>query len=469
MTERRRSDEAAGLLVAATMILVAIHEWGGSAWFSAAGMATSVAALALFSRTIRWTRRVFLLIGLALLAIAVAFLPDWPGAVWRALQSMGFIIAFFTALTSLRSAAISSRPVAEAGQFLADQPPGRRYLALTLGGALFGLILLYGAITLLGSLSQTSARRDPDPRIAEIRIRRMMVAIQRGFIATLPWSPLTFAMAISTSLVPGSTWAGAVLPCLVSGLLLAGIGWALDAALKPRLSGPRPESRAPEGRWSRKLAPLLALLCLLGGLITILHFVTGVGVVGVVMIVVPILSLLWMVEQDVLEHRKGIAGHVAQRARDFATIEMAGLRAEIVLLAMAGFIGSLGASLVAPVVAASGIDLSGVSAVLLLLGIFWIIPITGQFGMNPILAASLVVPLLPAPAAMGVAPSAVILAITSGWALSGATSPYTASVMMVGQYGGVSALHVGLRWNGLYALLCGVALSGWICFGAILL
>ncbi|WOI55216.1 hypothetical protein [Palleronia sp. LCG004] len=469
MDERRGTDAAGGVLVAATMILVAIREWGGGAVFSYASMATSVAALVLLSLNVRWSRRAFLVIGAALSAIAVATLPDWPGAIARALGGAAFIIAFFTALTSLRSAAISSKPVSDAGRFLADQPPGRRYLALTLGGALFGLILLYGAITLLGSLSRQSAQDEANPEITRIRLRRMMVAIQRGFIATLPWSPLTFAMAISTSLVPGSSWAAAVLPSLVSGLLLAGIGWALDTALKPRITGPRPVRRAPEGRWGRKLAPLLMLLAVLGALITGIHIATGVGVVGVVMVVVPLLSLLWMVEQDVLGHRRGVIGHVAERARDFATVEMAGLRAEVVLLAMAGFIGSLGSSLTAPLIADRGIDLAGISPYFLLLGIFWIIPITGQFGMNPILSASLIVPLLPLPAEMGVAPSAVILAITSGWALSGATSPYTASVMMVGQYGGVSALHAGLRWNGLYALICGIVLSGWIALAATIL
>ena len=176
----------------------------------------------------------------------------------------------------------------------------------------------------------------------------------------------------------------------------------------------------------------------------------------------PILSFLWIAEQDVLEHRPNILRDVGGRAWSFMTVDMASMRSEVVLLAMAGFIGSLGASLAAPFVAASGIDLGGAPPWLVLVALFWIIPVTGQLGMNPILAASLIVPLLPSPEAMGVSPAAVILAITSGWALSGATSPYTASTMLAANFGGVSALHAGVRWNGWYAVTCGLALSVWI-------
>ncbi|WP_235971055.1 hypothetical protein [Palleronia pontilimi] len=462
MVDTRKTDGLAGLLLVATTVCVAAFEWGGGRVFAHASALTAVSALALLSLHVARSRRAFLLIGLVLSALALARLPDGLDAIRRALASSAFIIAFFSALTSLRSAAISARPIADCGAFLSSQPPGRRYLALTLGGALFGIILLYGAITLLGSLA-TGARDDATPEVRRIRIRRMMVAIQRGFIATLPWSPLTFAIAISTSLVPGSSWAGALLPCLVSGLILAGAGWALDTAVKPKLTGPRPVFTPPEGRWIAKLAPLLALLALLGTIITGLHLWTGVRVVGVVMVVVPVLSLLWMAQQDVAARQTHVLRHVARRAWDYGFVELPAMRAEIVLLAMAGFIGTLGAALSAPLIADAGIDLSGVSPYLLLLALFWVIPITGQIGMNPILSASLILPLLPAPASLGISPAAIITAITAGWALSGATSPFTASTMLVGNYGGVSAVHVGLRWNGIYALICALVLSGWIC------
>jgi hypothetical protein len=87
--------------------------------------------------------------------------------------------------------------------------------------------------------------------------------------------------------------------------------------------------------------------------------------------------------------------------------------------------------------------------------------------MNPILSVSLIAPVLPDAAAMGVSPADVILAITGGWALSGASSPFTATTLMVGSLGFVSASHVGLRWNGAYTLLGAVMLSAWVALMAL--
>ena len=154
---------------------------------------------------VAWSRQIFVVIALALVGAACLTRQDWPAMIAAALGSAAFIAAFFTALTCLRYASAASPSIAECGSFLAQQPPGRRYAALTVGGHLFGLVLNYGAISLLGSLAGAHARREPDPVIRTIRIRRMLLAIQRGFVSTLCWSPLAFASAISTALVPGAT------------------------------------------------------------------------------------------------------------------------------------------------------------------------------------------------------------------------------------------------------------------------
>ena len=106
---------------------------------------------------------------------------------------------------------------------------------------------------------------------------------------------------------------------------------------------------------------------------------------------------------------------------------------------------------------------------LILAALVWVIPLTGQIGMNPILAVSLLVPLLPSPADLGVHPTAMVIAITGGWAISGNTSPFTASVLLVGKLGGVEARHAGTQWNGLYALSTGAALTLWVLLAATLL
>ncbi|HXK58060.1 MAG TPA: hypothetical protein PLZ16_15590, partial [Gammaproteobacteria bacterium] len=92
--------------------------------------------------------------------------------------------------------------------------------------------------------------------------------------------------------------------------------------------------------------------------------------------------------------------------------------------------------------------------------------LVGQVGMNPILAVSLVAPLLPDAAGLGIAPTALVVAITAGWTLSGISSPYTATTLLIGHFAGISATRVGLRWNGFYTLTCGTLLSAWVVFYA---
>ena len=90
----------------------------------------------------------------------------------------------------------------------------------------------------------------------------MLLAIQRGFVTSLPWSPLSFAIAISTALIPGTSWETVVLPALGTALLMTGIGWGLDTIFKPKLTHPPRPRAKPHGTWALML-PLVGLLAIL--------------------------------------------------------------------------------------------------------------------------------------------------------------------------------------------------------------
>ena len=452
-----------GLLVLLTG-LVALTEWGAG-WPSPLVPWAVLAILALLTLRVRNSRRAFVAVGAVLTLWLGLADPEWQGAALRGCYSAGFIGAFFTALSTLRNVAETSPAIGRAGRFLASQPPGRRYAALTLGGQLFALLLNYGAITLLGSLATASAEAEPDPVIRDHRRRRMLLAIQRGFVASLPWSPLAFAMAITTALIPGARWADAVAPGLVSAAIIAGTGWALDSIFKPRVTLP-PGSRARgEGSWMA-ISPLLLLLALFGITVGGLHVATGIRIIGVVMVVVPVIACAWAVIQHV---GGGLDFGLGKRLRDYLARDLPGYRGEIALLMMAGYIGTVGAPLLAPLVARSGLDAALVPGWALLVALVWVIPVLGQLGMNPILAVTLLAPLIPEAGALGVAPAAIVTAIAAGWAMSGTTSPFTATTLLIGSFGKVSAMHVGLRWNGGYVLTTGALLTAWVLIYAFVL
>lgn len=452
------SARIGGILTAAALAATIPGQYGTGPGLSVLAALLLVGGVALFCLSVRPSRLAFVAVGALLVVWAAGTRTDWQAQTLTAATRGGFVIALFTALSAMRTAALGSRPILECGRFLARQPPGRRYLALTVGGHLFGLILLYGSISLLGSLAAESTAAQPDDPWRRHRLRRMLVAIQRGFASTLCWSPMALSMAVTIPVVQGASWAGAAPFGLVASGLTIGIGWGLDSIFKPPAAAPAVTARTgPTGGWLRQLRPLLVLLALTVGSTLVLHGLTGVAVTGAVMTVVPLVALGWFLILP--PGRGGRLVSMADRVGQFATRDLAAYRGEIVLLFMAGFIGSLGAVLLVPVMQAHGPDLSALPPPLILAALIWIIPLTGQIGMNPILAVSLLVPLLPTPAELGVDPAAMVIALTGGWAISGSTSPFTASVLLIGRLGGVEPRQAGLQWNGLYALATGAALS----------
>ncbi|WBU63483.1 hypothetical protein [Paracoccus aerodenitrificans] len=468
MAERRDQKAAggglfalSGLLPAGVILATILREYSTAAIFDWLAGGLALATVAVLSFRVGASRLSFVLIGVALTIWAAIAHESWAADVGRAALGGSLIIAMFTALVALRNVAATSAEIIECGRFLARQPPGLRYIALTLGGHLFGLILLYGSISLLGSLATESNADEKDAEIRGHRTRRMLLAIQRGFASTLCWSPMAFSMVIATALIPGASWSGVVLPCLFSTFILLAGGWAMDTIFKPKLSHPAPPRSPDTGRWLPHLKPLLVLLGIVVAGIVLLRALTGVEVIGAVITLIPILSVGWIWLQGRAE---GFARwrYTSGRVGRFVLQDLPGYRGEIVLLFMAAFIGSLGSSLLGPLLVSMGVSLASVPPLLIVVALIWIIPLTGQLGMNPILSVSLILPLLPTPEAMGMHPAVIITAVTGGWALSGATSPFTASVLLVSHLAGVPPRRAGLIWNGPYILVMGTVLSLWV-------
>ena len=207
------------------------------------------------------------------------------------------------------------------------------------------------------------------------------------------------------------------------------------------------------------MLPLVALLSVLVVGVVGLHELTDVRIIGLVAVLVPSIALVWMLIQHRAEAPFRSAG---SRLQTYVLQELPGYRGELTLLMMAGYIGTVGSQLLTPLVVRAGLDLSMLPPWLILISFVWIIPLAGQFGMNPILAVTLIAPLIPDAASLGVQPTALVVALTAGWAMGAASSPFTATTLLIGSFAGISALRVGLVWNGAYTLICGTALSLWV-------
>lgn len=445
-----------GVMLVVLTVLVIVGALYDSAPLRIAAGAVGAGYVLMVFGAVRWSRRAFVVLAGLMTAAALLWRDDGRALVESALVSAGFILAFFVALSTLRTAAGGSASIRRCGLFLATRTPAKRYLALAAGGHLFSLVLNYGSISLLGTIVE-QAETGPDGKILNaVRLRRMLLAIQRGFASTLCWSPLSFSMAVGTTLVAGGSWGGTVGYGLATAVLLILFGWGLDVAFKP----PRPPNAPPPPEPVGSIAALKPLgLLLLAIVLGTAGFclVTGLPVIVAVTAVVPTVSVAWIAVQTARPPAPAprpaaaaVAAEVARRCGDFLAREVDGYRGEMVLLYMAGYIGKLGAGLAEPLVAAHVIDLSAMPAWAVLATLVCGMPLLGQVGMHPILAASLLVPMLPAPELIGLPPGVVMTALAFGWSLSAVSSPFTATVLLIGVFGRVPALAVGLRWNGLF-------------------
>ncbi len=446
-----------GCLLLAATAFAALYEWTGFEPAAAAAGGVVLIYLILSLPKLAWTRLAFVAIGVALAIVAVATRPDWVAILSRGVVQANFICAFFVALATLRIPAAHSPAIHRCGRYLASRPPGKRYLALTTGGHLFALILNYGAIQLLGTMVERMVAEETDPDVAAIRNRRMLVAIQRGFCASIFWSPLAFSMVITTGIVPGASWAATVPLAIFHMVVFTVIGWALDTIVKPKIRGPRPPIRAAEGGVP-DLLPLLLLLLIIFGGVGLLEVLTGLRMAAIVMVFVPLVALAWLAIEAFGHGGAGVSD-LQGRLGNLVMRDLPAYRSELVLLIMAGFIGAVGGILAKPWIAAMGIDLSAVPIPLLLFAIMLFVPLAGQIGMNPILSVALFAPLLPAPEQLGIPAVLIVLAIVSGWALTGLTSPFTATTMLIAKMGHITPVRVGTSWNGTVFLVSVVVLT----------
>ena len=291
----RLVDPFFGWIVVATILLQALLEWTHMEWVRLPLAVVLTVMMVMMAANAKRGGRIFLLVCAGLTLALVLSNDDWESALWAAVIKTGFLASFFSALAVLREAASTSRAMGKAGQFLAAQPPGRRYISLSFGTQIYALLLNFGSIHLLGTLALASGKEEPDEEIRQIRTRRMLLAIQRGFISALPWSPMAFSTAMAVATIPGITWLQIAMPGMVTAVILLGTGWALDTIFKPKLSSSAsaPARVKSDLHWT-VLLPLAALLVVILLPVLALQMLLGIRVVGIVLLVVPVLSIAWL-------------------------------------------------------------------------------------------------------------------------------------------------------------------------------
>jgi hypothetical protein len=398
-----------------------------------------------------------------LLAAALALtagLASRPGG-WEearhALDRGAFFAAFILLMTLLREAAITSPAVLAMGNYLTRQQPGRRFLASFLGGQMAGVLLNFGAISLLAPMIQRGVRAEPvrtedDERRAKIRERRSLSALIRGFAMVITWAPTTLTQAIILHSLPGLS-ALKVMSCglALSALMLA-VGWTEDRLRwgRPRARVPgMPVARFPAGAAGDLAVVGLILICATYGARELL----AIGTPQALMLVAPLMLFGWVFSQNAGRGPAEAAGAVVQRLQEVVVGPFPRMTRDAFTLGAAGFIGTAAADL-APVEAiAAALALDSVPGWLFLISLPVLIVVSAVVAISPMMTVVFLGSVVSALPVMPVDPNLIALAFGFGWGLALTASPNSTGAIFLSGATGVPTTTLTWRWNGVYSLM----------------
>ncbi|PMR72130.1 hypothetical protein C1H69_22190 [Billgrantia endophytica] len=404
--------------------------------------------------SLSWGRFSVMARGLLLASIMVSLLTMWrldsPWTVLReAADSFAFLAAFMTSLALLRLPAYRSRLIRRCGQSLLLQPPNWRYPLLSVGSTLFGIVLNFGVLNLFVSMiekANTLGAAQGRQWVQQARRRRMLLATLRGFTLAPLVSPMGIGVAVILANLPELKWRELFPYVLAAATVLFLVGWACDHLAGPKpvrrnANPPRP-SLLPLVRFSLLLSALMALIFLLSWWFEL-------RLPQAVLVGVPLGAWLWLAWQCRLLGLMGVAPATVVLGRRLPAL-LGSIGNEVVALGAGAYLGYLSVALMDPA------QLAGMAGVMVDLGTWLplvamlVIVVLAQVGVNPIISVTFLTSMASQVTLPGVPLPLLAAAMLAGWSLTMVTSPFTAAMMIMSRFTGLSAGRIGFHWNGVF-------------------
>lgn len=387
-------------------------------------------------------------------ALLIGLYPTETGQrdILFAIDKAAFFAAFIYLVTLLKEAAVRSTSVLKLGTYLTTQPQGRRYYSIAFGGHIMGVLLNFGAISLLMPLIQRGAKAAKTPALSAILEQQQTSALLRGFSWMIMWSPTALTQAVLYSAFPQINLAliislgiGATLIMIFLGRLEDRFRWRhttlpidMQHQIFPTTSGSR----------------FLAICVMLIGLTVGVVIVANVSAAIALMLVAPFVMVIWLLGQEFDKHLLKAMAKTASTLGTILNHSSSILGRSAVTLGAAGFIGEAAARLAPVEILATYLEVMNIPSWALLISLPVIITLCGQIALSPILIVVFLssvlnqLPVLPAD------PNLIVFALGAGWALSMTASPNASATLLISGISGIPPTTLTWRWNGVYALMC---------------
>ncbi len=382
--------------------------------------------------------------------------PTADGIV-HGLDRAAFFGAFIYLITLLKEAAVRSPSVLELGRYLTNQPPGRRFFATAIGGHFMGVLLNFGAVSLLAPLIQRGARADPiiteqDERRAAIREQRQISALLRGFSWMILWSPTALTQAVLLTTLPGVDLITVMSLGGIAAVIMILIGRIEEQLRWRHLIISRPASSL---KFPKKSALILLFVCgLLLGLTYAVVGLANVSTARALMLMAPLVMGFWVFAQNQQERFGDSLVSTGSTLASILRTTAQPLARNTFALGSAGFIGET-AAILAPVQwMAEHVNFEQIPAWLFLSSLPVLISLCGQIALSPLMVVVFLSAIMRELPGLPADPSHIVFAMGAGWALSMTASPNATATILISGTCGIAPTTLTWRWNGIYALIC---------------
>ncbi|GAG60758.1 unnamed protein product, partial [marine sediment metagenome] len=395
---------------------------------------------------------------------AYVFSSDAPALVFSALQRAAFLAAFMILLALLRDAAVTSPSVLAVGTFLTKQRPGKRYAALHIGGHALGVVLNFGALSLLGPLVQRGVRGDgaQDKTVTEIRERRQLSALDRGFSWIIAWSPTAVANAMVPVIVVGAQPGRMAMMGGVAAVAMFFVGWLEDKlrfrSLRASLAAKGVHVGIETPKFPKAPFWWFVSICLvLVGLAIAFMVSFQVSMVAALMLAAPLVTALWIWLQN--RTRKDAWSASLARYRDIAMNSIPNGSPEALTLSSAGYTGLVAGGLLQAGSFADTLGLNDVPPLMIYIGVAALIPLASNAAMPPMMVVTFLAAMMTSSAMPGLDMTMLGFSFVMGWALNLTGSPFGASSLILSRVTGIPGTTLSWRWNGVFTLVAFLVVS----------
>lgn len=197
------------------------------------------------------------------------------------------------------------------------------------------------------------------------------------------------------------------------------------------------------------LAAFSLLLLALVMLVFALAAVLSLRLPQAVVIGVPLGAWVWLAWQCRHIGHAGVWPATALLTRRLPDV-LGGIGNEVVALGSGAYLGYISVAVLDPA------QLDGVASLLVALG-SWLpvlalllIVVLAQIGVNPIISVTFLTSMVAQVGLEGASLPLLAAAMLAGWSLTMVSSPFTAAMMIISRFTGMTAGQIGLRWNGAF-------------------